>query len=72
MSDKKLDSDTAKAMSYLKAQCAVHGVAALNFSDGEMFMFSRKMIEDLKRQIDEKGSEEAIVFVQRGPVLRTV
>lgn len=70
MSDNKLDRDAAKAMAYLKAQCAVNGVAAINFSDGEMFMFSRALIEDLKRQIEEKGSDEAIVFVQRGQVLR--
>lgn len=64
--DKKLSRATAQAMAYLKSQCAVHGVAALNFSDGEMFMFSRKTVENLKKQLDESGVDEAIVYVQRG------
>jgi len=68
--DDKLGKDTAKAMAYLRAKCAVDGAASLNFKDGEIFMFSRKTIEELKRRIDENGADEAIVYVQHGGILQ--
>lgn len=64
------DNDYLKALAYLKAQCSINGVAAIRFKDGQMFMFTRDTINNIVDQMDNKKSDEAIVFVHTGQVLQ--
>ena len=71
MSDETdLDKSGNLAMASLKSRCDAHGVASLRFEDGEMFMFSKKVVEDLFNKMNESGQENAIIFVQFGPELK--
>lgn len=58
------------ALASLHAQCEVNGCAAIKFADGEMFMFSRKIVETLREKMDAEQQDRALIFVKTGPLIR--
>lgn len=50
---------------YLTENCRKNGYSAVNVSDGEVFMFSRGMIEMLLEQMNREERDTCIVFIQR-------
>jgi len=72
MSDEYDESDANTALAYMKAQCQVNGVSAIKVEDGEMFMFSRQLVDQLIEKLDSTGQENIIVFVKSGGQLQKV
>lgn len=66
MSEKK----ASLVLSHLRSQMEVSGFGAAKVDDGELFLFSRATVENMLKQIDEKGSDSALIFVKNGPILR--
>jgi len=58
------------AMASLYSRCEAHGVSTLKMKDGEMFMFSKRVIVDLLSKMEASDQENAIIFVKSGPELQ--
>lgn len=63
---------TDKALQHLFSRVETDGVAAVKVKDGEVFLFSRKKVEDLLAAMDKNGENRCLVFVQTGPTVGTI
>lgn len=70
MSDEPKMSD--KALQHLFSRVETDGVAAVKVKDGEVFLFSRKKVEELLAGMDSSGENRCLVFVQTGPTVGTI
>lgn len=61
------DERYGEAIAYLNAGCAAHGLASIGFDDGQMFMITRRKLLEMIETMDRKGSDEFLIFIQRGP-----
>ena len=68
--EKERERKSQLALASLHAQCEANGVAAVKLGDGELFMFSRKIVMTLIEKMDESGEDRAIIFVKTGPELQ--
>ncbi len=63
------DQSANIAMAHMEAQCQVHGVASVKVRDGEIFMFSREMVESLVKRMQDTDQDRVLVFVKTGGIL---
>lgn len=63
------EDDAKLAMAHMEAQVQVHGVASIKVKDGEIFMFSREIVEKLMAQMKDTDQDRVLVFVKTGSVL---
>jgi hypothetical protein len=66
MKDDTLEKNTNAAIAQMRARVEAHGVASVKVDDGEVFMFSKKMIESFAKKLEEQNQEIIVVFVKSG------
>jgi hypothetical protein len=64
------DNEYELAMSYIKGQLEVYGVACVKVQDGQVFAFRRDTVENLLAKMNDANHNEIIVFVKSGGDLR--
>jgi hypothetical protein len=58
--------DTDVAIAQMRAQVEAHGVASVRVDDGEVFMFSKKMVESFVKTLEDQNQQFIVVFVKNG------
>lgn len=59
-----LADEQDRIMRQMLARLEIDGVATVNVSDGQIFMFSRKKINELIESMDESGQDRCMVMVR--------
>lgn len=62
-------SDTNKAIKLLMARVEIDGVATASVSDGRVYIFSKKKLQEILATCEESGEDKIIVLVKDGSIL---
>jgi hypothetical protein len=66
------DKLTNKMINTLYARAEVDGIAAVRVKDGQVFLFTRKLCEDLIQEMKDSERDHCVVFVKQGPNVKDI
>lgn len=62
-----MDDEQDKRMRQALANAEINGVSTLRVSDGQIFFFSRKKLQELVKDLEADGKESCTIFVKIVP-----